>query len=135
MCGPRTWNDPSASRYVFVLAAALDRILCVLPTDVFLDERNMILYRCKRSKNGQQCDTRNALPRAIEKYKRKPRCKGCRRPLTGYVDRWQRRANRSNTCNCNGLPYPHRGGSSVWCMQHPTGPAERDYQDRYGHHH
>lgn len=90
----------------------------------------MILYRCKKVVNGTQCDARNALTKPIEKYTRKPRCKSCGHPLSGYVDRWQKRKNREATCICDGLSYPHLAGSSVWCVQHPHGPSDADHTQR-----
>lgn len=97
------------------------------------------LYRCKnRIKHGpakgQQCDARRALPRRVEEYIRKPKCKQCGAYLS-YEDKWQRRKNRDkdNLCWCDGLPFtPHRKASTVWCMSHPTGPTEKDYLERYG---
>ena len=35
-------------------------------------------------------------------------------------------------CKCDGLPYPHRAGSSIWCREHPTGPTEQEYYEQYG---
>lgn len=40
--------------------------------------------------------------------------------------------NKENTCNCGHLDYPHQAGSSVWCIEHKTGPTEDDYKTRYG---
>ena len=63
----------------------------------------------------------------VEDYIRPPKCKICKRPLT-YLDRWQMEKNKKTVCRCGGAPYPHREGSVVWCMHHPTGPTEEDYE-------
>ena len=90
------------------------------------------LYRCKkRLADGTKCDTRNALKRKLTDYKRPPKCRGCGKELS-YIDKWQRAKNRENVCNCGDPHFPHRAGSTVWCTQHPTGPSEEDYRERYG---
>jgi len=40
--------------------------------------------------------------------------------------------NKERMCDCGNPPYPHRKASSVWCMQHPTGPTEEDYKNEFG---
>jgi len=92
----------------------------------------MYLYRCKRRIDGKQCDARNAKRRPLREYARAPRCWSCGLPLLGYVDNWQRKNNRETTCRCDGLPYPHRIGSDVWCAHHPIGPSEEDFLARFG---
>lgn len=96
------------------------------------------LYRCTRTVNGIRHFIRRSLPKRIEEYINPPCCPVCKEPFK-YVDKWQRKKNRDsdNLCYCDGLWFtergsPHRAGSSVWCKQHPTGPTEQDYIDRYG---
>jgi len=86
-----------------------------------------MLYRCT-SRN--KCGKRRALPRPIEQYVRTPVCKACGGALK--ADKAQTRRNRANTCKCDGLPYPHRRASTVWCCEHPIGPLDYDYRERYG---
>jgi hypothetical protein len=96
------------------------------------------LVRCKASiksgpLKGQQCNARHQLKRHPKDYIRKPKCKSCGAELR-YVDKWQMKKNKENLCYCDALPNsaPHRAGSTVWCTQHPTGPTEEDYIQRYG---
>lgn len=89
------------------------------------------LYRCTKQYatgpfKGQRCYQRHHLPRKVEAYIRKPRCKGCGNYIT-YMDKWQRNKNRETTCHCGGPEWPHRKGSIVWCRYHQTGPTEEDY--------
>jgi len=39
--------------------------------------------------------------------------------------------NKENVCWCDAYTHPHRPASSVWCSEHPTGPTDEDYEDRY----
>ena len=55
----------------------------------------------------------------------------------GNLHRFERDKIRNKArgfCNCDGLPWdgPHRKGSNVWCINHPTGPTKEDYEERYG---
>lgn len=87
-------------------------------------------YRCG------QCHARRSLKRELWQYERPPKCRRC-----GTVD-WRIDMARTreylegrgvfDTCYCDGLPHPHRTGSSVWCNAHPTGPTESDFIERYG---
>lgn len=36
------------------------------------------------------------------------------------------------TCHCDGLHHPHRSGSDVFCINHPHGPTDSDFEARYG---
>ncbi len=86
------------------------------------------LYRCNH------CSKRRSLPRLHTDYIRLPKCEGCGRLLV-YRDVWQERKNkeRDNLCYCNQLPFtPHRKASTVWCVEHPTGPTDDDFRERYG---
>ena len=46
------------------------------------------------------------------------------------MDKWQMKKNKENVCDCGTPHHPHRMGSNVWCMNHPTGPTEEDYKNR-----
>ena len=85
----------------------------------------MFLYRCRN------CSKREAKKKRVEEYKRVQKCKDCGHELR-YLDKWQMKKNKETTCKCDGVSYPHRIGSIVWCKFHKTGPSEKDYQDRYG---
>jgi hypothetical protein len=87
-----------------------------------------MLYRCT---NKPACGARRSLKRRIEDYVRVPVCLACGGKLTR--DKAQETRNKANTCTCDGLPYPHRKGSDVWCVEHETGPSDEDYRRRYGY--
>lgn len=89
---------------------------------------------------GYPCRCRKCGAR--KSFKRKPtdyfREKKCSCGGTYRID-WYRknREFKGKVCYCGELvgkngPYPHRPGSSVWCREHPTGPTEQDYIERYG---
>ena len=72
--------------------------------------------------DGKQCEKLNLVNGKLVK-------------CGGNLHRFKRDKIRDKTrnCNCDGFPWdgPHRRGSSVWCENHPTGPTEEDYRDRY----
>lgn len=86
-------------------------------------------YRCSHDR----CRARRTLPRLIEQYIREPRCRVCGGPLT--LDQYRQRTGPSEgrgTCFCDGVHFPHRKAGTVWCIHHPTGPTDQDYEERYG---
>ena len=94
------------------------------------------LYRCTRRYKsgpfkGQKCIQRHSFKHKIEWYKFPKKCKSCGNIIT-YFDKWQTKKNKEAMCDCGNPHYPHRTGSTVWCIQHPTGPTEEDYKGRYG---
>lgn len=83
-------------------------------------------YRC--GKDG--CRRIYHLTKHPEEYAKTKRC-ACGGTLHDYsVDR---KRNSARTCYCDGLSYPHKKGSSVWCKEHLTGPSNEDYEERYRH--
>lgn len=85
-------------------------------------------YRCGR----RGCRKIYHLPKPPEAYKITKKC-SCGGNLHYYADRER---NRKRNCRCDGLPWsmaggPHHKGSSVWCIHHPTGPTDEDFEDRY----
>lgn len=89
-------------------------------------------YPCRCSK----CRTRRTLSKLPNQYKIEKFAKcmihGCDGEMR--VD-WHRKKkeHKKNLCSCYGYSFVHRKGGGVWCEQHPTGPTEQDYIDRYGH--
>lgn len=79
-------------------------------------------YRCGRS----ACRKVYYLPKDPLEYVREKRCS-----CGGHLHDYSVNRKRGNTCLCDGLPYPHRKGSVVWCKHHLTGPTDADYQERY----
>lgn len=84
----------------------------------------------------RHCDHRRSLKRRPEDYLRAPACPHCG-GRSWRLDKYRMKEKRErigvfNTCHCDGLPYPHRAGSDVWCRKHPTGPTEEDFRGRYG---
>ena len=86
-------------------------------------------YRCG------QCTARRPLKREIWEYIRPPKCRTC-----GAIDwrfdlyRYKSFKNKTgvyDTCHCTGLIHPHRKASTVWCIEHKTGPTEQDFIDRH----
>lgn len=78
-------------------------------------------YRCGSS----GCRRRVALSRHRERI---PACKHCGGEL--HYDAYTSN-KRSVTCHCDGVSYPHRVASTVWCREHLTGPTDEDYKNRY----
>ena len=87
-------------------------------------------YKCRCRK----CGARKTLSKHPDEYVRDKICWSCKAVNSYRVD-WYRtkgKESKKNTCYCDGLPYPHRAGSTVWCREHPTDPSEEDYVTRYG---
>lgn len=79
------------------------------------------------------CRARRTLPKHPSKYliRRYARCYSCGRDALS-VDRFRKhKEGKRYTCHCDGVHYPHRRGSLIWCIHHPTGPTEADFMDRY----
>jgi hypothetical protein len=74
------------------------------------------LYRCCHRVKGVVCGKRRALKHHHSWYIRKPKCSACNHELV-YVDAWQMKKNKENTCNCNAFHYPHRAGSDFMCIE------------------
>lgn len=81
-------------------------------------------YRCGR----RGCRRTYYLPKHPVEYLRGEKRCACGGTLHDYSSN----RKRGNTCHCDGEPYPHRRGSTVWCKDHPLGPTDRDYEERYG---
>ena len=76
---------------------------------------------------------RRTLKKPLEEYQRTPKCKGCG-SIKFWTDKYRDKKENKNNCNCDAYWFPHRPGSSPFCIQHPTGPTEEDYKERYGGH-
>lgn len=92
--------------------------------------RKLKHYRCG------QCNARRSLKREIWQYIRPPKCRTCgaadwRFDMQRYKE-FKTRTGVFDTCYCNNVSYPHRKASTVWCIEHPTGPTEADYTERHG---
>lgn len=76
----------------------------------------------------QRCRGRKTLSKHPDLYVRPPKCQcgGLLRP-----DMHRKKKEHLNVCRCLGYWFPHRPGGGVWCEQHPTGPTEQHYQERY----
>lgn len=82
-------------------------------------------YRCGRG----ACRKIYTLSKPLSHYVREKKC-SCGGTLHDYS--CDRKRNKARTCHCDGLHFPHKKGSSVWCSEHPTGPSEEDQMERYG---
>jgi hypothetical protein len=82
-------------------------------------------YRC----TTRSCRKYRTLSKRKELYVTEPKCKVCGGNLSHRPR--MREYDRERTCKCDGLPYPHKKGTTVWCTHHPTGPTEEDWRDRY----
>lgn len=81
-------------------------------------------YRCGR----RGCRKVYTLSQPPAAYRVEKRC-SCGGTLHDYsIDR---KRNKARTCGCDGLPFPHKKGSDVWCRHHATGPSEEDYLMRH----
>lgn len=92
------------------------------------------LYRCNRTirsgvLKGLRCYARRSLPRRVEEYVRKPKCKACGAELT-YLDKWQKKKNKATICKCDGLHYTHRKGSK-WCDHYEGAYNEDEMRERH----
>lgn len=87
--------------------------------------KRKLKYRCGRGK----CRAIYHLPKPPEAYRKEKRC-DCGGKLHDYT--YERKRNGRKVCHCDGWPFPHQKGSSVWCQERPTGPTEEDYLERYG---
>lgn len=81
--------------------------------------------------NNKKCLTRVTLNKHPDLYVKRPVCKVCGSNL--HVDMYRfKKEHKKTLCNCDAFHFPHRAGSSVWCIHHPTGPTEQDQIERYG---
>lgn len=92
------------------------------------------LYRCTGQYRtgpfrGKRCYQRHSFKKKVEEYARPKKCHCCGNKIT-YIDKWQMKKNKEATCDCGSPHYPHRKGTTVWCIYHPTGPTEDDYRNR-----
>ena len=80
-------------------------------------------HRCRN------CKSHFSFRRPLQDYARQRRCPHCGSTNIRYDEyEWNRRLKRrQHVCRCYGVPFPHRKGSIVWCVYHPTGPLEEDY--------
>ena len=84
-------------------------------------------WPCRCSKCGAR-KTLNMMPHQYKLDKhRNCLCGGELR-----VDWYRKKKENKAPCKCDGYHYPHRKGGGVWCKNHPTGPSEQDYLNRYG---
>lgn len=82
-------------------------------------------FRCGKGK----CRMVVRLTKHPDQYVKTKKCK-CGGALHDYSA--DRARNKARTCKCDGLSFPHHRGSDVWCEHHKSGPADSDYQMRYG---
>ncbi len=90
------------------------------------------LYRCKHSIKGVLCDKRRALKHHHTWYIRKPKCKVCNSELV-YVDVWQMKKNKENTCYCDAYHFPHRPGSSKMCTEYKGELTQEEINEFHEH--
>ncbi len=79
------------------------------------------LYRCGH------CRKRRALKRLHTDYIRQPKCKVCCHDLT-YRDVWQEVKNKES-CKCDAFHYPHRPGSSIYCIEYKKELTQDEIND------
>jgi hypothetical protein len=70
-------------------------------------------YRCSR----ERCRARISLPRLLEAYIRKPKCRVCGGRLTLDRCRQTKKDTVFNSCWCDATHYPHRVGSLKGCKK------------------
>lgn len=90
----------------------------------------MYKYRCKKRINGKNCDTIVNLKKKVEDYVIKPKCPNCGSLIT-YMDKHRMNRKKTETCFCDGVPYPHRIGSVVFCRHSKRLPTDEDHEKRY----
>jgi len=64
-------------------------------------------YRCSDRNN---CGVRRTLKHAIDWYKHRPKCKGCKRDTLKPVYRKERERSIRRGCFCQGMWWPHNKG-------------------------
>lgn len=90
----------------------------------------MVKFPCRCNK----CRGRKTLSKHPDDYQR-DRYKTCSCGGHFVVDTHRRtREHKRAKCGCDALPFPHRKASSVFCIAHPVGPSDADYEQRYGDH-
>lgn len=94
--------------------------------------RRLKHYRCGH------CRARKNLAKELWQYIQPPQCQKCgRRDWRLDYHRHLEKKNGTGvfeSCQCYGYPYPHRIGSGIQCVNHPTGyiPAQYDKDQYYG---
>ncbi len=86
-------------------------------------------YKCIKTINGKQCDTRISLKRRVELYKIKPKCPRCNNQIH-YRDRARERESTADKCGCDGYHFPHRKGSR-YCVENIKNLTDVDHEERY----
>lgn len=94
------------------------------------------LYRCNGvyksgQFKGQRCQQRHSFKKKVEQYAKPKECPSCKNEIT-YMDKWQMKKNKENVCDCGEPWFPHRAGSTVWCIESKKDPTEDDIKSRYG---
>ncbi len=87
--------------------------------------RAKAFYRCG------YCRHRKALAKELWLYLRPPKCICGRvdwRMDMGRYNDWLNKRHAYALCRCSAAPFPHKPTISVWCVKHPTGPSEDDWQ-------
>jgi len=74
---------------------------------------------------GGFCRSRRILTKELWEYMNPPFCKQCGRKdwridLSRWLE-WKYKLGVYAACHCNGLDYPHRPASSVWCLKSSRG--------------
>jgi hypothetical protein len=79
------------------------------------------------------CGKHFSMARPVTAYANTRKCPSCKSTRVRFDEyEYKRRLDRrKNTCCCDGLAFPHRPASTVFCRQHPVGPSEEDYRYQY----
>lgn len=92
-------------------------------------------YRCTKRR---VCGARVSLPKPIERYtnQHRPKCPGCGRDSLKKLT--ERQYDRSRTCDCGDVPFPHRRGAKVYTQDLVTFCAHyeqtiADQEEAYSH--
>lgn len=90
-----------------------------------MKSQSPLFFRCGSCRHAKR------LKKELHEYTRVPKC------ICGSTDwrvdshrrnQWSNREGVYNTCSCNGLHYPHRKGSSVWCAHSKKDPTDEDHK-------
>ena len=86
----------------------------------------MYWYRC----NNRQCKKRVSFKKKISEYANGKVCADCGSNL--HDASYDKKHKRNETCTCDAYHFPHRKGSSVFCVHSKKQPSEEDYENMYG---
>ena len=81
-------------------------------------------YKCRCKK----CGSRKTLTKHPAEYMKTLVCWSCKSVNNYRIDWYRTRGKESKkfTCKCDGMPYPHRKGSTPFCVHSDDEPTYED---------